>query len=70
MKYNGRIAGAVGFSPDNDDTYIFQTKAIVLAAGNGGMKNCGIRTNTTTGDAQAMAYRIGWAVTGKEWRCV
>ena len=67
MKYNGRIAGAVGFSPDNDDTYIFQTKAIVLAAGNGGMKNCGIRTNTTTGDAQAMAYRIGCAVTGKEW---
>ena len=62
-----KIAGAVGFSPDNDDTYIFQAKAIVLAAGNGGIKTCGIRTNTTTGDAQAMAYRLGCAVTGKEW---
>ena len=67
IKQDGRIAGAIGFSPDNDDTYIFRAKAIVLAAGNGGMKNCGIRTNTTTGDAQAMAYRIGCAVTGKEW---
>lgn len=67
IKTDGRIAGAIGFSPDNDDTYIFEAKAVVLAAGNGGMKNCGIRTNTTTGDAQAMAYRIGCAVTGKEW---
>lgn len=67
MKQNGHIAGAVGFSPDHDDTYVFQAKAVVLAAGNGGMKTCGIRTNTTTGDAQAMAYRIGCAVTGKEW---
>lgn len=67
LRRDGRIAGAIGFSPDNDDIYIFQANAVVLAAGNGGMKNCGIRTNTTTGDAQAMAYRIGCAVTGKEW---
>ncbi len=67
IKQNGRIAGAVGFSADNNDTYIFNAKAIVLAAGNGGIKNAGFRTVTTTGDAQAMAYRIGCAVTGKEW---
>ena len=67
IKQNGHIAGAVGFSPDNDDTYVFHSKAVVLAAGNSGMKTCGIRTNTTTGDAQAMAYRVGCAVTGKEW---
>ena len=67
IQQDGHIAGAIGFSPDDDDTYIFQAKAIVLAAGNGGIKNCGIRTNTTTGDAQAMAYRLGCAVTGKEW---
>lgn len=67
IQQDGHIAGAIGFSPDDDDTYVFQTKAVVLAAGNGGMKNCGIRTNTTTGDAQAMAYRLGCAVTGKEW---
>lgn len=67
LKQDGRIAGAIGFSPDNDDTYIFKAKAVVLAAGNCGMKTCGIRTNTTTGDAQAMAYRAGCALTGKEW---
>ncbi len=67
IKKDGKIAGAIGFSPDNDDTYIFKAKAVVLAAGNGGMKNPGIRTNTTTGDAQAMAYRLGCPVTGKEW---
>lgn len=67
IKMEGRIVGAIGFSPDCDDTYVFHAKAVVLAAGNGGMKTCGIRTNTTTGDAQAMAYRIGCAVTGKEW---
>ena len=67
IRQNGRIAGAIGFSPDNDDTYVFQAKAVVLAMGNGGMKTCGIRTNTTTGDAQGMAYRLGCAVTGKEW---
>ena len=67
IKQEGRIAGAIGFSPDNDDTYIFQAKAVVMAMGNCGVKTCGIRTNTTTGDAQAMAYRVGCALTGKEW---
>ena len=67
IKQDGHIAGAIGFSPDNEDTYIFKAKAVVLAAGNGGMKTPGIRTNTTTGDAQGMAYRIGCSLTGKEW---
>lgn len=68
IKQDGRIAGAIGFRPEEEDTtYIFEVKAVVLAAGAGGMKTCGIRTNTTTGDAQAMAYRLGCAVTGKEF---
>lgn len=67
IKQNGRIAGAVGFSADAEDTYVFQAKAVVLAAGNGGIKTPGVRTVTTTGDAQAMAYRVGCGVTGKEW---
>lgn len=67
IKQDGRIVGAVGFAVDCEDTYIFQTKSVVLAAGNGGMKTPGVCTVTTTGDAQAMAYRIGCGVTGKEW---
>lgn len=67
IRQDGHIAGAVGFSPDHEDTYVFHAKSVVLAAGNCGIKTCGIRTNTTTGDAQAMAYRLGCALTGKEW---
>ena len=67
LRQNGCIVGAIGFSPESDDTFVFLARAVVLAMGNAGMKTCGIRTNTTTGDAQAMAYRIGCAVTGKEW---
>ena len=67
IRQDDHIAGAIGFSPDNDDTYLFQARAVVLAAGNCGVKTCGIRTNTTTGDAQAMAWRAGCALTGKEW---
>ena len=67
IKQDDHICGAVGFSADHNDTYIFQAKAVVLAAGNGGIKNAGFRCVTTTGDAQAMAYRAGCALTGKEW---
>jgi len=67
IKQDGRIAGAIGISADSDDTYIFNAKAVVLAAGNGGIKTPGVRTVTTTGDAQAMAYRVGCSLTGKEW---
>lgn len=67
IKQDGRVVGAVGFSADDEDTYVFNAKAVVIAAGNGGIKNAGFRCVTTTGDAQAMAYRIGCSLTGKEW---
>ena len=67
IRQGERIVGAIGFSADSTDTYVFQAKAVVMAAGNGGIKNAGFRTVTTTGDAQAMAYRVGCALTGKEW---
>lgn len=67
IKQDERIAGAIGISADDENTYIFHAKAVVLAAGNGGIKTPGVRTVTTTGDAHAMAYRIGCELTGKEW---
>jgi succinate dehydrogenase/fumarate reductase flavoprotein subunit len=67
IKQDGKIAGAIGISADSCDTYILQAKAVVLSTGNSGIKTPGIRTNTTTGDAQAMAYRVGCELTGKEW---
>ena len=66
LQRGGRAVGAYGFSLDSGERYIFYAKATVLAAGsnsfrNGG-ENCGI-----TGDAHAMAYRIGARVVGKEF---
>jgi succinate dehydrogenase/fumarate reductase flavoprotein subunit len=67
IKQDGRIVGAIGIPADSNDTYIFKTKAVVLCAGTAGIKTPGIRTVTTTGDGDAMAYRIGCEITGKEW---
>lgn len=67
LKQDGRIVGAIGFPADTYDFYIFKAKATVLCAGSAGFKAEGIRTVTTTGDAHAMAYRVGCEITGKEW---
>jgi len=67
IKQDGRIVGAIGIPADSYDTYIFKAKAVVICAGNAGIKNPGIRTVTTTGDGDAMAYRVGCDITGKEW---
>ena len=68
LKQDDKVVGAIGFSADEEDNiYVIQTKAVVFTAGNVGMKNPGVRTVTTTGDAQAMAYRLGCEITGKEW---
>lgn len=67
IKEDGRIVGAVGISADNEDFYVFRTKSVILCAGASGLKATGIPTMTTTGDADAMAYRVGCEITGKEW---
>ena len=35
IRQGERIVGAIGFSADSTDTYVFQAKAVVMAAGNG-----------------------------------
>lgn len=67
IKQDGRIVGAIGIPADSYDTYVFKAKAVVLCLGKGGFKMPGIRTVTTTNDGDAMAYRVGCEVTGKEW---
>jgi succinate dehydrogenase/fumarate reductase flavoprotein subunit len=34
LKQDGRVVGAIGFSLDSEDLYIFKAKATVVAAGN------------------------------------
>ncbi len=67
IRQNGRVVGAVGLCADDEDFYVFRANAVILASGAAGMKAVGIPTMTTTGDADAMGYRAGCEVTGKEW---
>ncbi|MDX2446164.1 MAG: FAD-binding protein, partial [Desulfobacterales bacterium] len=67
IKENGRIAGAAGFSLDEEKVHIFQAKSVILCTGAGGFKPNGFPICDLTHDGTIMAYNIGAKVTGKEW---
>ncbi|MBU0945880.1 MAG: FAD-binding protein [Proteobacteria bacterium] len=67
IKENGRIAGAAGFSLDEEKTHILQAKSVILCTGAGGFKPNGFPICDLTHDGTVMAYNIGAKVTGKEW---
>ena len=64
---SGKIAGAVGFPFNEDKLIVFRAKAVVLATGAGGFRPQGFPISCLTSDGEAMAYRIGAEVTGKEF---
>ncbi len=67
IKENGRIAGASGFSLDEQKIYFFTAKTVILCTGAGGFKPNGFPVCDLTHDGTVMAYQIGAKVTGKEW---
>ncbi|MDD3321757.1 MAG: FAD-binding protein [Paludibacter sp.] len=67
IKENGRIAGAAGFSLDEEKMHIFNAKSVILCTGAGGFKPNGFPICDLTHDGTIMAYNIGAKVTGKEW---
>ena len=67
IKENGKIAGAAGFSLDNEQVYFFNAKSVILCTGAGGFKPNGFPICDLTHDGTIMAYNIGAKVTGKEW---
>lgn len=67
VKENGRIAGAAGFSLDEEKVIFFSAKSVVLCTGAGGFKPNGFPINDLTHDGTMMAYKLGARVTGKEW---
>ena len=69
LKQDGRIAGAIGFSIDTGDFCTFRAKATVLTGGSNSFKPAGFPIHMLTGDAEAMAYRAGVEITGKEFNC-
>lgn len=67
IKEEGRIAGAAGFSLDEEKLYFFNSKSVILCTGAGGFKPNGFPICDLTHDGTIMAYNIGAKVTGKEW---
>lgn len=68
IKQDGRIVGAVGFNTNNGDLYIIESKATVIAAGSSSLKLEAKPTHYWTSDGEAMAYRAGAEITGKEFK--
>ena len=67
LKQDGKVIGAVGFSTDSDVFYIFKAKATVISTGSNSFKLAGSDICCLTGDGEAMAYRAGAEITGKEF---
>ena len=67
IKEKGRIAGAAGFSLDEEKVHFFSAKSVILCTGAGGFKPNGFPICDLTHDGTVMAYNIGAKVTGKEW---
>jgi succinate dehydrogenase/fumarate reductase flavoprotein subunit len=67
LKQDGKIVGAIGFSYDTGDLYVFKAKATVLTAGGSSYKPPQFAMRSITGDGEGMAYRAGAEITGKEF---
>ncbi len=67
VKEDGRIAGAAGFSMNDEQIHFFNAKSVILCTGAGGFKPNGFPICDLTHDGTIMAYNIGAKVTGKEW---
>ena len=67
LKQDGRIVGAIGNTTDSYDLYILKAKATAMCAGTAAFKPNGFPLGVITGDADAIAYRVGCEITGKEW---
>ncbi len=67
LKQDGRIVGVIGIPMESYDIYVFRVKATVLCSGAGGFKPWGWPISALTADGDAMAYRAGAEITGKEF---
>jgi len=67
LKEDGRVVGAMGLFIDKNETLVVHAKSVVLCTGASGFKPAGWQIGSLTSDGDAMAYRIGAEITGKEW---
>jgi succinate dehydrogenase/fumarate reductase flavoprotein subunit len=63
----GSVVGTIGFSLENDEVYVIKAKATIVSTGVNSFKPAGAAISSLTGDGDAMAYRAGAEITGKEF---
>jgi succinate dehydrogenase/fumarate reductase flavoprotein subunit len=68
LKQDGKVVGVVGFHTTSGSLYIFKTKATVIATGGGSLKEGNRPIYYWTADGEAMAYRAGAEISGKEFK--
>jgi len=67
LTHEGRVIGAVGISAEEGDFLVIHAKATVICTGGAGFKPPGWPIHELTADGEAMAYRVGASITGKEF---
>ncbi len=68
IMHDGHVAGAIGFPLDEDDkAIVIHAKSVVMCTGASGFKPNGYPINSLTADGDAMAYRVGAEIGGKEF---
>ena len=67
IKKDGKIIGAIGFPFEEDRAIVIRAKTTILCAGAGGFKPNGFPISSVTHDGDAMAYRAGAEIGGKEF---
>ena len=67
MKDGDRVTGAMGFHMEDNEPQVFCAKATILCAGAGGYKAPGYPIHSCTFDGDAMAFRAGASIAGKDF---
>jgi len=62
-----RVAGAIGFPFEEDRVIVIKARSVVMATGAGAYKPAGFPLSSLTFDGDAMAYKLGAEITGKEF---
>jgi succinate dehydrogenase/fumarate reductase flavoprotein subunit len=67
LKQSGAVVGAVGFHVRGGGTFVIQAGATVISTGSTSFKHDTSPTYFWTGDGEAMAYRAGAEISGREF---
>lgn len=67
LTHEDRVIGAVGLAIDDGGFLVIHSRATIICTGGSGFKPHGWPIHGLTADGDAMAYRVGASITGKEF---